>query len=269
MKPLLSVISYNRKAETLATLRALEATGALEAAVCFYVDNASVDGTYEAVEQVVFDEDWPVMCVQNKTNVGCPRALNQVLELRDAGQHFIKVDNDVELQTVGWVEGLCRLMDEHPEIALASPWYEELATANQGRLIRDHGDWMEYFPIVGHCVIHAGWLLDQVGYFDVLADDHLYGFEDLLMAHRAAAIGALCVVDRRLTLRNIQRKNSLDSSGHEGERRAQHIDRLRPLYDERRRMIHFLKGDYYVTRDGQWNDHQCHDPEIEIPERHS
>jgi len=263
MKPLLSVISYNRKAETLATWRALAETGAIEGAQCVYVDNASSDATYEAVVALFVKEGWNLTHWRNETNVGCPRALNQVLELRSPGQHFIKVDNDVELRTQSWIMFLCQLLEEQPEIALASPWYEELETSNQGRMIRNHGYWTEYFPVLGHCAIHAGWFLDEVGYFDVLGADHLYGFEDLLMAHRAAAGGYKCAIDRRVTLHNIQRKNSLDSAGHEGESRDQHIERLRPLYDQRRVMAHQLKDHYYVSRSGRWHDRRV-DPMPDI-----
>jgi len=254
MMPLLSVISYNRKAETLATLRSLQETGAMFAADCYYVDNGSTDGTFEAVSEAADREGWPLRFWQNPQNIGCPAALNQVLEYRESGQHFIKVDNDVELVTQSWIMYLCQLLDDNLEIAIASPWYEELETSNQGRLVADHGYWHEYFPVVGHCAIHAGWFLDQVGYFDVLSDDHLYGFEDLLMAHRAAACGFKCAVDRRVKLRNIQRKNSLDSSAHSGESREQHVARLRSLYDQRRSMSHLIKGNYYVSRSGRWHN---------------
>jgi len=260
MKPLLSVISYNRKAETLATLRSLARTGAMSMAECVYVDNDSTDGTFEAVTQAFIEEGWPIDWICKSSNIGCPRALNLVLARRKPGQHFIKVDNDVELETDGWIPFLCNLLETNPDVAIASPWYTELETSNQGRLIQNHGYWHEYFPVVGHCAIHAGWFLDETGAFDVLTKDHLYGFEDLLMAHRAAARGYKCAVDMRVKLRNVQRKNSLDSSDHNGETREQHIARLRPLYDQRRAMAHMLKDAYYVSLNGEWRDSRATDP---------
>jgi len=254
MKPLLSVISYNRKHETLATLRSLACTRAMSMAECVWVDNGSTDGTREAVTQAIAVEGWPIDWICNSENIGCPRALNQVLARRKPGQHFIKVDNDVELETEGWIPFLCNLLETNPGIAIASPWYEELETSNQGRLIQAHGYWHEYFPVVGHCVIHTGWFLDETGYFDVLAEDHLYGFEDLLMAHRASVCGFKCAVDLRVHLHNIQRKNSLDSSGHRGESRDKHIARLRPLYNQRRGMVSQIQDNYYVSQSGAWGD---------------
>jgi len=267
MKPLLSVICYNRKKETIATLKALGETRVFQQAnVCVW-DNGSTDGTGQAVFDLFGVQDmkppgsyW-TMGGANDTrlwldlwseNIGCPYALNEILFMRSSSQHFIKVDNDVVLETQDWVLYLCQFLDAHPEVAMVSPWYEELETANQGRISKQHEGWWEIFPVIGHCVMHRGAFLDQTGFFDVLADDHLYGFEDNLMAHRAAAMGYKCAVDLRVKLRNIQRWNSLDVREHGGERRAAHVERLRPEYERRVQMIHNPAwGRYYVDADGQ------------------
>ena len=256
MKPLLSVICYNRKALTIQTLESLRETGALHQAEVVVFDNASIDGTWQAL--VAFNAglgEESVYLHRSHVNIGCPKALNWVLAHKSRpGQHFIKVDNDVVLTTPDWVLHLSDFLEHEPSVAMVGPWYRELETDTQGRIINYHRGWWEIFPIIGHCVMHRGKLLNETGYFDVLADDHLYGFEDLLMAHRAGAAGYKCAVYRPTELVNIQRHNSLDpgaGSIHDGESREDHIARLRPEYERRRNQIHHRHGLYRVGPDGQ------------------
>lgn len=253
MKPLLSVISYNRMRETFETLRSLSETGAFEDADVVVWDNGSVDGTPEKLRCAVQDGllDWDRVFLSYE-NVGCPRALNYILHAwRRPGQHFIKVDNDVMLETPDWVIKLVAFLEEYPDVAMASAWYDELNDESQrGRFKARHSGWFEAFPIVGHCVIHRGSFLDHTGYFDVLALDHLYGFEDTLMAHRAAAMRFKCAVLPEVRLTNIQRHSSLDTGEHEGERTRDHVERLRPEYERRIHWVHALTGRYVVSPSG-------------------
>lgn len=253
-KPLLSVICYNRMEDTRQTLVALRQTGAFREAVVVVWDNASTDGTPEMLARMArADEIDPGRLYLGDKNIGCPRALNSILcAWRKPGQHFIKVDNDVVLETSGWVNLMVEFLECHPEIALASAWYPELEHGSQQqRIVADRGDWLETFPVLGHCAVHRGSFLDNTGYFDVLTPDHLYGFEDTLMAHRAAAMGAKGAVVKSVRLRNIQRKNSLDSAGHQGERHSAHVERLRPFYTVRVQRVRAMRGAYWVGSNGQ------------------
>jgi glycosyltransferase involved in cell wall biosynthesis len=257
VKPLLSVISYNRKEETRQTLKSLWDTGAFGEAEVFVFDNGSIDGTAEMLQGLVDDGLLPeadLFC--SPRNIGCPRALNVILQaVRRPGQHFVKVDNDVVLETKGWVSKLVDFLDQHEHVAMASAWYDELADESQRDRIKARRDgWIEAFPIVGHCVIHRGDFLDRTGYFDVLAPDHLYGFEDTLMAHRAAAMRLKCAIVPDVRLRNIQRHSSLDTSAHDGERMVEHVERLRPEYDRRVQTVHEMLGRYYVGPNGEEKD---------------
>jgi hypothetical protein len=248
------VISYNRCDETIATLRSLQTTSAFDDAEVVVWDNNSVDGTAEKLRHLVQSGflQWDRVFFSQE-NIGCPRALNALLHSwRRPGQHFMKVDNDVVLETKGWVGKLVAFLGEHREVALASAWYDELADESQrGRFRARHDGWLEVFPIVGHCVIHRGAFLDRTGYFDVLAPDHLYGFEDLLMAHRVAAMKLKCAVVPDVRLRNIQQHSSPDRSEHEGERQSEHVERLRPEYERRIRWIHMRLGRYHIGPDGE------------------
>ena len=83
-------------------------------------------------------------------------------------------------------------------------------------------------PVVGHAVYHTASFMDVVGYFDVLSDDHLYGFEDLILSHKATSLGYDCLAWEGWKIQNIQRHNSLGE-----EVRKAHIDAMRPLYNSR------------------------------------
>jgi len=173
---------------------------------------------------------------------------------RKAGQPFIKLDNDVVLRTSGWVAIMAAFLAEHPEVAMVSPWYEELETSNQGRIGKDHGDWLEIFPVIGHCCWHTGDFMDQAEFFDVLGEEHLYGFEDLLMAHRAGALGYKCAVLKTVRCNMIQRWNSLDvarEAGKTRQGRSEHVEAWRLLYNKRRSMIKELGNQYAVDREGR------------------
>ena len=138
------------------------------------------------------------------------------------------------------------------EVALASAWYDGLSDQSQrGRFRAKHDGTLEAFPIVGHCVIHRGSFLDRAGYFDLLAPDHLYGFEDLLMAHRATAMRLKCAVVPEVRPRNTQRHSSLDVSEHEGERTHEHVERLRPVCEARIHRARLLRGCYVVGANGE------------------
>jgi len=228
-------------------------TGALEDADYVVWDNGSVDGTPDMLRGMVQSGflGWDRVFLSQE-NIGCPRALNAILHSwRRPGQHFIKVDNDVVLETPDWVIKLVAFLEEHPDVALASAWYDELKDESQhGRFKAKHDGWFETFPIVGHCAIHRGSFLDRTGYFDVLAPDHLYGFEDVLMAHRAAAMKLKCAVVPEVRLTNIQRHSSLDTGEHDGEGTREHVERLRPEYERRIHWIHALAGRYVVSPNG-------------------
>ena len=92
MKPLLSVITYNRKAETLRTIGALQDTVAMEQAEVVIWDNGSVDGTSATLwEMETSGKLGACHVISYGSNVGCPRALNHILvSWREPGQHFIK-----------------------------------------------------------------------------------------------------------------------------------------------------------------------------------
>ena len=101
----------------------------------------------------------------------------------------------------------------------------------EGRLLGEHEfeghPLYRVQPVIGHCVWHTGLFMDRVGFFDVLGPDHLYGFEDLILSHKARRLGYFTLAWKGWEIENIQRKNSL------GSRRDAHVEKMRPLYQQR------------------------------------
>lgn len=244
MKPLVIVTTYNRKEETRQTLQALEATTDLDAVQLVIIDNGSTDSTPDLLLDLWSIKQMAHIHLLND-NLGCPRALNFAMELyRRPGQALVKLDNDVEILTRGWLPLIERFLKVAP-VAMVGPWYDELTDERRlGEKVRAANfHYYKAFPLIGHMTWHAGWFLDQAGYFDVLAEDHLYGFEDLLMSHKAAVLGYEVAVLPTVKIHNLQRKNALDVSGPES--RDEHVARLRPEYEQRVKMIQ--EGQYIFT----------------------
>jgi glycosyltransferase involved in cell wall biosynthesis len=250
MRPLVLLTTFNRKVETLQTLAALEATTDLSGIDLIITDNGSEDGTAEAVLDWSFSRQMdglPVWAYLLPRNIGCPRALNMMLkEHRQPGQPVVKLDNDVRILTPGWVELTARLAAAPTNpVAMVGAFYD---SALDGRRVGGAGTFLDHpihyaRPIIGHAVWHTGAFMDLVGYFDVLADDHLYGFEDLILSHKATTMGWATLVWEAWRIENIQRHNSL------GAGRDTHVEHMRPLYNER--LANLTPETVYTNFDGQ------------------
>jgi GT2 family glycosyltransferase len=82
------------------------------------VDNASSDGTPEALRQFAATRPW-VKLVQNDTNVGFAAGNNAGLAAA-TGEILILLNNDTQVSP-GWLHGLWRHLDRDPGLGLVGP----------------------------------------------------------------------------------------------------------------------------------------------------
>jgi len=243
--PLIIVTVFNRRAETETMLRSLAETTEPGEAHIVLIDNGSSDGAAQVVRDAFLqmqERDFDVDVHLLEQNIGCPAALNFAIELHRWGaQPVVKLDNDVEIVTPEWVEKVGDMIEtmrsgvgelyHGPPAMIGAMLGEKI---NRDRLVsRDpyeiHGaNLWQSSPIIGHAVWHDGDFMDEIGYFDVLADDHLYGFEDLIASHKAAAWGAICGIWEGWRVRDLQRHSAMPRAEQD-----EHVARMRPLHDRR------------------------------------
>jgi hypothetical protein len=246
MRPLAIVTTWNRFDLTQRMLESLAPESPnLDIAI---VDNGSAPAMQSWLQGWASEHGAELLLLDE--NIGCPRALNLALcEFRRLGQAVVKLDNDVLLPPA-WVLDLERLVDvwwlQGRPLAMVSayytPWEQQRVRATE---TYDHRTAFHIWPVVGHAVFHTGDFVDAVGYFDVLAADHLYGFEDLLMSHKANVLGWETLAWEGWCITNLQRHGAMDR-----QQRDTHVAAMRPLYNARVTGIR-SGGSLHTGPDGQ------------------
>lgn len=169
------------------------------------VDNASCGATQDVYQQYIeasVDEGLakPTMIIFNGDNIGTARAINQAWKLRQPGEHCIKMDNDIIINSAGWVDELEESIRRDPKIGQVGLKRKDCWEWPG----HDHPDWrselhmLPHVPgepwqivekvkhVIGSCVMHSAALLDKVGY---LYQPSLYGYDDVIMSHRTHLAG--------------------------------------------------------------------------------
>ncbi|HEX6694351.1 MAG TPA: glycosyltransferase family 2 protein, partial [Longimicrobiales bacterium] len=103
------IVSWNVRDLLIACLESVMAQEDVQLEV-FVVDNASADGTVEAVRERFPD----VTVIANRENVGFPRANNQVLGYA-RGEYILYLNPDTEVQP-GTLSACVAELDAHPEL---------------------------------------------------------------------------------------------------------------------------------------------------------
>lgn len=109
------VISYNTRAMTLRCLETLRAEMSGAQGEIWVVDNASTDGSVEAI-QAHFPE---VQIIASERNLGFGAA-NNVAMARARGDYLLLLNSDA-FPRPGAVEKLCAYLEEHPRVAVVGP----------------------------------------------------------------------------------------------------------------------------------------------------
>lgn len=184
------VISYNTREMTLECLRALADDMKGMPWELWVVDNASSDGSAEAVKET-FPE---ARVIVNEHNAGFGAANNQAIR-QAQGQYLLLVNSDAFVQP-GAVEALVSHLDTHPGVAVVGPkllnpdgslqqscyrfpspvraWLENLwisAVCSPGSILGDYRRWQHNEQrnvdwVIGACMLVRAEALQSAGLFD-------------------------------------------------------------------------------------------------------
>lgn len=194
-KVLIAIVTYNRLEMTKRTLEALFDTTDESLYDLYICDNASTDGTVEYLHGLQHP------CLRDKLfnhdNRGTARGVNACWVHRLPEQHAVKMDNDIVINTKGWLERCLSVFDvdtnrhiglvglkrkdcierpDHPE-----PWYRSvLFDLPNGERVE------ECHHIMGSCQLYRNSALHKIGY---LSQPRLYGFDDALASVRLHVAG--------------------------------------------------------------------------------
>jgi glycosyltransferase involved in cell wall biosynthesis len=187
-----------RTAYTKRTLESLLDTVDSDRHRVIVVDNGSRDATKEVLSFYAKYKLFNVITLPE--NIGTARAVNKAWQLRNAGEHCIKMDNDVVIHQRGWADQLEAAIARDPNIGIIGlkrkdcwenpdhpePFYRSTLQM----LPHVAGEpWMiveRVRHVMGTCQMFNSALLDKIGY---LYQPRLYGFDDCLAATRSEVAG--------------------------------------------------------------------------------
>lgn len=138
-----------------------------------------------------------IMLPENK---GTAYAINTAWKYREDGQPCVKMDNDVYIHDAQWVEPMLEAIRREPRLGIVGlkrkDCWEHPGHSNadlRSTLLmlprRDGETWLvaeRVFHVMGTCQMYSPHLLDKIGY---LYQPGLYGYDDVLSAHRCVAAG--------------------------------------------------------------------------------
>lgn len=138
--------------------------------------------------------------IDNGNNFGTARAINQAWKLRQRGEHCIKMDDDIVINSPGWVDELEEAIRRDPAIGQVGLKRKDCWEWPG----HDHADWrselhmLPHTPgepwrivekvkhVIGSCVMHSAALLDKCG---GLFQFGKYGYDDVIYSHKCHIAG--------------------------------------------------------------------------------
>lgn len=191
----------NKRTElTRRTLEAIRNTVDLHDHEVFVVNNNSCHST----KMLLQNWDHIIHVIHLRENVGTAEAINIAWAARRPGQNCVKMDNDVDINTIDWVEDMEEVIRRNPEIGQVGlkrkdcweyPTHENPEFRSE-LIMTNHKPGERWLVverckhIMGTCVMHSAALLDKVGY---LYQPGLYGYDDVLMSWRSHLAGFINV----------------------------------------------------------------------------
>lgn len=133
-------------------------------------------------------------------NIGTARGLNRAWEYREPGEMVIKIDNDVVINSTGWIEEMEDAISRRPSIGILglkrkdiiqTTWHPDPEFRTELIMLpHEPGQrWVTFeksSDVIGTCTMFNHALLDKVGYS---FQPGLYGYEDTLFCRRSHIAG--------------------------------------------------------------------------------
>lgn len=123
-----------------------------------------------------------VTTIKINENIGTSRAINMAIRMRESGEVVFKMDNDVIVHEIGWVDKMERILSERLEIGILGLRRDDV----YGELIPD-GELLINDDIMGTCTAYNPVMLDKIGYS--FQPSPFYGGDDVIMSARSLAAG--------------------------------------------------------------------------------
>lgn len=168
------------------------------------VDNGSCEETKQLLAR--YESEGLITVITLTENIGTARAVNKAWELRNKGEHCIKMDNDVVIHSAGWVNEMEACIALQPLIGIIGLKRKDCweYPANPDPFYRSRLELLPHVAgepwrvvevvnhVMGTCQMFNSALLDKIGY---LYQPRLYGFDDALAAVRCDVAGfASCFI---------------------------------------------------------------------------
>src|SRR4030043_581437 len=177
------IVSWNAQAFLVECLRSIRAFSGEVKVEIIVVDNASQDGSVEAVE-TQFRE---VRLIRNSENMGFAKANNIGISLA-TGHYVCLINSDIKILD-GCIERLCEYMDAQPEIGLIGPRILNPDVTIQSSCRHFPSLWNNFCPAVG---------LDKVfSKSRFFGGEHMFYFTSDRIARVNVIVGCFMMVRRK------------------------------------------------------------------------
>jgi len=194
-KILIGMLTYNRIEMTKKAIEALfKCTNPIFDLYIF--DNGSIDGTLKYLESLKYN----FKVLSQPINIGVAKGLNFILEHRKPEQHFMKLDNDMVLETddKDWLNKMCDILEapwnaktpDHKDVKLGALGLKpyKLVPEHKNK-VTINGYTLELPPegTLGCATVWKNEALNRIGKF--VEDFGTYGYEDSIQNTRLGVVG--------------------------------------------------------------------------------
>lgn len=185
------IVTHNRRDQVLEAIASVHATAGGCAFEIVVVDNASEDGTPEAIRERFPD----VQLIRLPENIGCPSGRN-VIYAHCGGDYIINLDDDGRLEA-GAIQGIVEMFDEDPRIGIIALRQAFTGERGSGRSVGPPDRVAEVGRFWGGVSAFRRSMLEEIGSYP---EDLFLYYEESFLALRAMDAGYRIVSNPQLVM---------------------------------------------------------------------